>query len=141
MEEEELENRRKRRTEVKRKMIILSVLLCGGFAILLWLMLKFPRKIGIKIMNKNCTDDMRMCPPDWDLIIQKCFFQSEHEMTWVEGQRHCRKYFASLAKITSWTEMESLADYLNSSTYWIGLRKHNSDNIWRWMDGSHFNNW
>ncbi|XP_021114344.1 uncharacterized protein LOC101707925 isoform X2 [Heterocephalus glaber] len=44
MEEEELENRRKRRTEVKRKMIILSVLLCGGFAILLWLMLKFPRK-------------------------------------------------------------------------------------------------
>ncbi|XP_005379001.1 PREDICTED: C-type lectin domain family 2 member F-like [Chinchilla lanigera] len=141
MEGEEMENRRKRRVQARRKMIILSVLLCGGLAVLLWVMLKFPKKAGIKRTSNNCTDEMRVCLPDWDLISETCFFQSEHEAIWAEGQKHCRKYYASLAKIVSRTEMESVVSYLNTSTYWIGLRKHPSDNIWRWMDGSHFNNW
>ncbi|XP_013366821.1 PREDICTED: C-type lectin domain family 2 member F-like isoform X2 [Chinchilla lanigera] len=122
-------------------MIILSVLLCGGLAVLLWMMLKFPKKMGIKIIKKNCTNDLRVCPPGWELLSQKCFFQSENEGTWSEGQRHCRKYLGSLAKIVSQAEMKSVAKHLDKSTYWIGLRKHLSDNIWRWMDGSHFNNW
>ncbi|XP_063094357.1 C-type lectin domain family 2 member B-like [Cavia porcellus] len=141
MEGEEIEIRRKRRAEVKKKMIILSVLLCGGLAVFLWVMLTFPKKVGIKMIKKNCTDDMRICPPAWNLFHQTCYFQSENQVSWVEGQRHCRRYFGSLAKITSYGEMQFVMNYLKNSTYWIGLRKHASDNKWRWTDGSLFTNW
>ncbi|XP_023565253.1 C-type lectin domain family 2 member B-like [Octodon degus] len=141
MEGEEMENRRKRRAEVKRKMIILSILLCGGLAVLLWIMLKFPKKVGIRISKKNCTDEMRICPPAWELITQNCFFQSEGEVTWAEGQRHCRTYFGSLAKITTTNEMKYVLSYLENSTYWIGLRKLASDTVWKWTDGSPIGNW
>lgn len=61
--------------------------------------------VGIKMIKKNCTDDMRICPPAWNLFHQTCYFQSENQVSWVEGQRHCRRYFGSLAKITSYGEM------------------------------------
>ncbi|XP_023565224.1 C-type lectin domain family 2 member F-like [Octodon degus] len=138
--EGELENRR-RREKVRRKMIIFTIFLCGVLAVLLWLMLKFPKKVAIKKANMNCTDDMRICPQDWDLIRMSCFFESKQDVTWIQGQEHCRKYHATLAKIVSQIEMDSIKSFLENSTYWIGLRKHTSDNAWRWMDGSHFNNW
>ncbi|XP_063094671.1 C-type lectin domain family 2 member F-like [Cavia porcellus] len=139
MEVEELENRRKRL--VRRNMVILAVFLCGGLAILLWMMLRFPKRVGITRSGTNCSDDTRTCPQNWDLINQTCFFESEHEVTWVEGQKLCRKHHASLAKIFSQIEIESVKDYTINSTYWIGLRKHISDNSWRWIDGKYFNNW
>ncbi|XP_014917279.1 early activation antigen CD69-like isoform X1 [Acinonyx jubatus] len=127
---------------VTKKMLVISSI-CGGIALLLWVMLEFPRKFKKpKILNDNtCSEDETICPQDWNQISNNCFFQSERAKTWIEGQENCIAYRGSLAIFNSKNEVEMLMPHLGTSSYWIGLKKLNASKPWMWVNGDAFSNW
>ncbi|XP_020011740.1 C-type lectin domain family 2 member F-like [Castor canadensis] len=147
---QEEENKDRTKTEAPKtksfeakKMIIISSLVCGSLAFLLWGILRFPRKFGItKIFKKKaCLDDERTCPQGWIQVNKNCFFHSEHETTWLNGNETCKVYFTSLAYINNEIEMDTLMESMSYPSYWIGLNKLNPQKIWKWANGNLFNNW
>ncbi|XP_006141636.1 C-type lectin domain family 2 member F-like isoform X2 [Tupaia chinensis] len=124
-------------------MLIISSLICGAMAVLLWGILGFPQKLGIsRIFKENsCLEELTICPEGWIRINNTCFFKYEKEATWKLAQDSCRASHASLAKVISQEEMESLMQNLGSSSYWFGLHKHSEHKFWMWADGSMYTNW
>ncbi|XP_012785612.2 C-type lectin domain family 2 member D2 [Ochotona princeps] len=116
-----------------KKVIIISTLLCAGLAFLLWGILSFPKKFGTpKISESNlCTENIAECPHGWDQIKNTCYFQSEHETTWLSSQENCKTHSAFLAKFDSREELESLIRHLKPFSYWIDVNRHSID-IWSW---------
>nr|XP_017198870.1 C-type lectin domain family 2 member F isoform X2 [Oryctolagus cuniculus] len=133
-EDIEIEEPRNKRLVTKR-VIIISSLVCGGFAFLLWGILRFPKKFGItKMIKENmCTGNVSHCLQGWNQVSNNCFLQSDHETTWMNSQENCKVYSASLARISSQEEMPF--------SYWIDLSKHNGNSSWEWEDRSPINNW
>ncbi|XP_020948026.1 C-type lectin domain family 2 member F-like isoform X1 [Sus scrofa] len=126
-----------------KKMLIMSSLICGGIAFLLWGVLGLFRqfKSSSTYENKTCTEAATVCPKDWNRISNYCFFQFEHEQTWLDSQTSCMTYYGSLAIFNSKEEVETLMPYLGSSFYWIGLKKHGARDLWMWTNGIAFKNW
>nr|XP_008257877.1 C-type lectin domain family 2 member F isoform X1 [Oryctolagus cuniculus] len=141
-EDIEIEEPRNKRLVTKR-VIIISSLVCGGFAFLLWGILRFPKKFGItKMIKENmCTGNVSHCLQGWNQVSNNCFLQSDHETTWMNSQENCKVYSASLARISSQEEMESMILFLKPFSYWIDLSKHNGNSSWEWEDRSPINNW
>lgn len=55
-----------------------------------------------KVWNYHtCSEDEAVCPQDWNHIRNNCFFQSEHEKTWMDSQEACIVYHGSLAIFNS----------------------------------------
>ncbi|CAD7681389.1 unnamed protein product [Nyctereutes procyonoides] len=140
---EVVEQEVKRPGIITKKMLVMSSMICGGIVFLLWAMLGFPRKFkNPKIFEDNtCSEDETICPKAWNQIRNNCFFQSEYEKTWIDGQANCIAYRGSLAIFNSKNEVESLMPYLGPSSYWIGLKKLNASTPWMWANEDAFNNW
>ncbi|XP_039081221.1 early activation antigen CD69-like [Hyaena hyaena] len=128
---------------VTKKMLVMSSMICGGIAFLLWAMLRFPRKFKKpKLWNYHtCSEGEAVCPQDWNHIRNNCFFQSEHEKTWMDSQEACIVYHGSLAIFNSRNQVETLMPLLGTSSYWIGLKKLNARTPWRWINGDTFSYW
>ncbi|XDA75008.1 hypothetical protein R6Z07F_005237 [Ovis aries] len=149
MESERIENRKvveqriKRPGIVTKKMLIMSSMICGGIAFLLWAVLGFPQKSKNPVIfnNKTCSEDSIICPQSWNRINNNCFFQSEREKTWMDGQTKCTAHSGSLAIFNSKNEVESLMPYLGPSCYWIGLKMDSTSKLWIWTNGDVFSNW
>ncbi|CAK7299114.1 hypothetical protein VULLAG_LOCUS7341 [Vulpes lagopus] len=59
-----------------------------------------------KIFEDNtCSEDETICPKGWNKIRNNCFFQSEYEKTWIDGQANCIAYRGSLAIFNSKNEV------------------------------------
>ncbi|XP_036313710.1 C-type lectin domain family 2 member F-like [Pipistrellus kuhlii] len=123
-------------------MLIVSCMLFAGLTILLWAMLGFPRKFNNPTMFKEraCTWDAITCPQGWNQMRNKCFFRSEQEKTWRDGQANCMAYYGTLVIFTSQNEVDFLTYHLGTSSYWIGLRKQNASGRWMWANGDALSN-
>ncbi|XP_064140706.1 early activation antigen CD69-like [Loxodonta africana] len=123
--------------------MIIASTICGGLVVFLWGLLGFPKKLGSPKIFKDqtCTGDASACSQGWNRINRNCFFQSERETTWIDGQANCMTYNGSLAMLSSKNEMDSLMHSLGPSSYWFGLSKQNGSTLWMWANGAAFDNW
>ncbi|XP_060270210.1 C-type lectin domain family 2 member F-like isoform X2 [Ovis aries] len=103
--------------------------------------IKRPAKNPVIFNNKTCSEDSIICPQSWNRINNNCFFQSEREKTWMDGQTKCTAHSGSLAIFNSKNEVESLMPYLGPSCYWIGLKMDSTSKLWIWTNGDVFSNW
>ncbi|XP_060049418.1 early activation antigen CD69-like [Erinaceus europaeus] len=126
-----------------RKMLILSCLVSGGLALLLWAILRIPRKSpSLKIGGgAPCSEDETECPHGWNHIDSSCFFKSSDQQFWRDGQEICEILGGNLAMFNTRKEVISLMQLLGSSSYWIGLKKYKEATFWTWANGERFNNW
>ncbi|XP_039618343.1 killer cell lectin-like receptor subfamily B member 1B allele B [Polypterus senegalus] len=87
-----------------------------------------------KIAGTNCT----VCPVEWLQHLNKCYFISKENKTWLNSIQFCNSFLAHLVKIEDNDELEFLRNKMVEAeyTYWIGLWQQYTYDVWRWFDGT-----
>ncbi|XP_075698818.1 killer cell lectin-like receptor subfamily B member 1C [Rhinoderma darwinii] len=88
-------------------------------------------------MSGGCS----LCPPDWLLHGDHCYYYSDvTERTWNQSRDHCKMMGANLLVIKDQEQQDFILRTIRQrvdDTYWIGLQRDGDD--WRWVDGEHYN--
>ncbi|XP_014447952.1 C-type lectin domain family 1 member B [Tupaia chinensis] len=75
------------------------------------------------------------CGTNWRYHGNSCYGFFKHNRTWKESKHYCSDLNATLLKISS----QHILEYIKSRTSlmrWIGLSRQNSNEDWKWEDGS-----
>ncbi|XP_025039577.2 C-type lectin domain family 2 member B-like [Pelodiscus sinensis] len=80
------------------------------------------------------------CPDDWVGYRGKCYYFSEAEETWDSSRSHCSALGASLAGIDTLKDLVFLMRHKGRDYHWIGLRREDEAQPWKWANGTEFNN-
>ncbi|XP_060514387.2 C-type lectin domain family 1 member B [Panthera onca] len=75
------------------------------------------------------------CDRNWRYYGDSCYGFFRHNLTWEESKQYCVNMNATLLKITS----QKVLEYMKSRTgfiRWVGLSRKNTNEVWRWEDGS-----
>ncbi|XP_059846844.1 CD209 antigen-like protein C isoform X2 [Hypanus sabinus] len=83
------------------------------------------------------SDNLLRCPTEWIQFRNTCYHLSLSTETWVEAQRQCASVDAHLVVINNAEEQEFLGSILQDR-YWIGLSDTESEDDWRWVDGTDY---
>ncbi|XP_075769867.1 killer cell lectin-like receptor subfamily B member 1B allele B isoform X1 [Pelodiscus sinensis] len=79
----------------------------------------------------------KLCPSDWRLRGDKCYWVSTENKTWNKSRSDCAKRGSQLLVIRDREELEALQDLTQgSSKLWVGLSHPSPEKTWTWMDGS-----
>ncbi|XP_030399809.1 killer cell lectin-like receptor subfamily B member 1 [Gopherus evgoodei] len=79
----------------------------------------------------------KLCPTDWQLRGDKCYWVSRGLKTWSESRTDCIARGSQLLVIRDPEELESLKDLTHSpNQFWIGLSVSSPEKAWTWLDGS-----
>uniref|UniRef100_A0A8C8RVC9 C-type lectin domain-containing protein n=1 Tax=Pelusios castaneus TaxID=367368 RepID=A0A8C8RVC9_9SAUR len=78
------------------------------------------------------------CLDGWIGYRGKCYYFSEEEKNWGSSQHFCTSVNASLATIDTQQEKDFVMRYAGLTEHWIGLRRE-SDQSWKWVNGTQFN--
>ncbi|XP_053904002.1 killer cell lectin-like receptor subfamily B member 1B allele C [Malaclemys terrapin pileata] len=79
----------------------------------------------------------KLCPTDWRLRGDKCYWVSRGSKTWSESRTDCSARGSQLLVIRDREELESLQDLTEgTSQFWIGLSIPSPEKAWTWLDGS-----
>ncbi|XP_028938457.1 C-type lectin domain family 2 member L-like isoform X1 [Ornithorhynchus anatinus] len=91
---------------------------------------------GIAGLRARCpTCPSEPCPSDaWQYHHRKCYFLSEDQGEWTEGQQSCSSQGASLAVIEDERELATLRKLMFKKECWIGLRKN--ERYFFWVNGT-----
>uniref|UniRef100_A0A8D1PQR2 C-type lectin domain family 4 member F n=1 Tax=Sus scrofa TaxID=9823 RepID=A0A8D1PQR2_PIG len=76
----------------------------------------------------------------WKPYNGNLYYFSQVKKSWQEAEQFCVSQGAHLASVTSEEEQGFVKQFTSSSYYWIGLTDSGSEGIWRWTDGTPFNN-
>ncbi|XP_053904457.1 C-type lectin domain family 2 member D-like [Malaclemys terrapin pileata] len=82
---------------------------------------------------------MAWCPDSWIGYRGKCYYFSEAEENWNNSRSNCSVLGASLAVIDSEQDLVFMMRYKGASEHWIGLRREQEEQPWKWVNGSDFN--
>ncbi|XP_073537431.1 killer cell lectin-like receptor subfamily B member 1B allele B [Phyllobates terribilis] len=81
-----------------------------------------------------------LCPPDWRLHGDHCYYYSDvTERTWNQSRDDCKMMGADLLVIKDQEQQEIIQRSITQQVekaYWIGL--HRDGDVWRWVDGEHY---
>ncbi|CAM2095166.1 unnamed protein product, partial [Caretta caretta] len=79
----------------------------------------------------------KLCPTDWQLHGDKCYWVGSGSKTWSESRSDCSARGSQLLVIRDKAELESLQP-LTRGTYqfWVGLSRPSPEKAWTWLDGS-----
>ncbi|CAM4654977.1 unnamed protein product [Lepidochelys olivacea] len=79
----------------------------------------------------------KLCPTDWRLHRDKCYWVGSRTKTWSESCSDCSARGSQLLVIQDKEELESL-QALTRGTYqfWVGLSRPSPEKAWTWLDGS-----
>ncbi|KAF7236233.1 Killer cell lectin-like receptor subfamily B member 1B allele B [Varanus komodoensis] len=75
-----------------------------------------------------------LCPADWHLHKDKCYWPSEDLKFWNQSRDYCFTRGSQLAVIQSQEELGFIQKLLSDQRYWIGLEW--SGTKWTWITGS-----
>nr|XP_023969042.1 killer cell lectin-like receptor subfamily B member 1B allele C [Chrysemys picta bellii] len=79
----------------------------------------------------------KLCPLDWQLRGDKCYWVSRGGKTWSESRVDCSARGSQLLVIRDQEELEFLKDLTQGShLFWIGLSVPSPEKAWTWLDGS-----
>ncbi|XP_039977593.1 CD209 antigen-like protein 2 [Xiphias gladius] len=80
-----------------------------------------------------------VCPMDWHLFNNSCYFISRVSRDWPESQSFCQSKGAHLAIIHTAEEQKFLWDLLprgHWNAYWFGITDEHTEDRWKWVDGT-----
>ncbi|XP_026517488.1 killer cell lectin-like receptor subfamily B member 1A, partial [Terrapene carolina triunguis] len=79
----------------------------------------------------------KLCPTDWRLRGDKCYWVSGGSKTWSESRADCSARGSQLLVIRDREELESLQDLTRDvSQFWVGLSVPSPEKAWTWLDGA-----
>ncbi|XP_044839145.1 killer cell lectin-like receptor subfamily B member 1 [Mauremys mutica] len=79
----------------------------------------------------------KLCPTDWQLRGDKCYWVSRGRKTWRESRADCSARGSQLLVIRDPEELEFLkALTQDSNQFWVGLSVPSPEKAWTWLDGS-----
>uniref|UniRef100_A0A8C9R5K2 C-type lectin domain-containing protein n=1 Tax=Scleropages formosus TaxID=113540 RepID=A0A8C9R5K2_SCLFO len=92
-------------------------------------------------MDENSTGG---CPRPWRQYGSRCFVFVNHNLRWVDAQRYCIHYGASLASIHNVYEDRFVQHITRSGrrgfiTAWVGGTDAVREGAWLWIDSTSFN--
>ncbi|XP_062369754.1 killer cell lectin-like receptor subfamily G member 1 isoform X2 [Cinclus cinclus] len=81
----------------------------------------------------------KLCPRDWQLHGERCYWLSEESGNWTQGMKSCENQDSQLVVLQDKKEKEHIKTVTGKSPLpvWIGLRSHQK--VWRWVDNTPFN--
>nr|XP_042704058.1 killer cell lectin-like receptor subfamily B member 1B allele B [Chrysemys picta bellii] len=79
----------------------------------------------------------KLCPTDWQLRGDKCYWVSRRSKMWSESHTDCSARGSQLLVIRDPKELEFLKDLTqDSNQFWVGLSVSSPEKAWTWLDGS-----
>ncbi|XP_075769584.1 killer cell lectin-like receptor subfamily F member 1 [Pelodiscus sinensis] len=79
----------------------------------------------------------KLCPTDWLLRGDKCYWLSEERKDWAWSQKDCLGKSSRLLVLQSQEEMDSVQNVTQGENFiWIGLKAIPHGGKWTWVDGS-----
>uniref|UniRef100_A0A8D2H067 C-type lectin domain containing 7A n=1 Tax=Urocitellus parryii TaxID=9999 RepID=A0A8D2H067_UROPR len=81
------------------------------------------------------------CPPEWIIHEKSCYLFRMSLDSWQRSKIRCSQLGSHLLKIDSSSELDFIESQVSSQpahAFWIGLSRHQSEEPWRWEDGSTF---
>ncbi|XP_054461582.1 CD209 antigen-like protein C [Anoplopoma fimbria] len=88
---------------------------------------------------KPTTKTPIVCPMDWNLFNNSCYFISRNRRDWPESKSFCESKGAHLAIIHTAEEQTFLWDSLprgHWNSYWFGITDGVTEDQWKWVDGT-----
>ncbi|KAH3752121.1 perlucin-like isoform X1 [Dreissena polymorpha] len=76
-----------------------------------------------------------VCPNSWLRYEQSCYHVGHTSFNFLDSQRHCEHYGASLVNLETRDEIAFLRGYLmllSDQKHWIGLSDEETEGIWKW---------
>lgn len=86
---------------------------------------------------KPTTKAPIVCPADWHLFNNSCYFISRTTRDWPESKSYCQSQGAYLAIIHTAEEQTFLWDHLprgHWNAYWFGITDGHTEDEWKWVD-------
>ncbi|KAM6903517.1 uncharacterized protein PEZ65_018339 [Lycodopsis pacificus] len=86
---------------------------------------------------KPATKAPIVCPADWRLFNDSCYFISRTTRDWPESKSYCQSQGAYLAIIHTAEEQTFLWDHLprgHWNAYWFGITDGHTEDEWKWVD-------
>ncbi|XP_070841190.1 CD209 antigen-like protein 2 [Chaetodon trifascialis] len=80
-----------------------------------------------------------VCPVDWHLFNDSCYFISRTTRDWPESQSYCQSKGGHLAIIHTAEEQTFLWDLLprgHWNAFWFGITDEHTEDHWKWVDGT-----
>ncbi|XP_054832445.1 killer cell lectin-like receptor subfamily F member 1 [Eublepharis macularius] len=97
------------------------------------------RKFMCKPRDSKITGNFscRLCPQNWSLHENKCYWVSKERRTWHKGKEDCTAKLSHMVVIQNQEEVafiQSITD--GAQLLWIGLEATFPEKKWTWIDGS-----
>nr|XP_056701493.1 killer cell lectin-like receptor subfamily F member 1 [Euleptes europaea] len=97
------------------------------------------RQFLCKPLDKEVTENSscRLCPQNWSLHENKCYWVSKERQSWHKGKEDCTAKLSHMLVI----ENQEKVTFIQSITegaqlLWIGLEATLAERKWTWIDGS-----
>nr|XP_032643823.1 killer cell lectin-like receptor subfamily B member 1B allele B [Chelonoidis abingdonii] len=82
----------------------------------------------------------KLCPGDWMLHRDKCYWVSKEADTWNESHHDCSRKGSQMLGVQDLEQMAYLQAIIPAEgTVWIGLSFNSSQRKWTWVDGGPVN--
>ncbi|XP_067408135.1 killer cell lectin-like receptor subfamily B member 1 [Emydura macquarii macquarii] len=82
----------------------------------------------------------KLCPTEWMLHGDKCYWVSKETNIWSKSSDDCSKKGSQMLVIQHQEQMDYLQPFMpDDNPVWIGLTFNASERKWIWVDGSHLN--
>ncbi|NXI94889.1 KRBBC protein, partial [Psophia crepitans] len=78
----------------------------------------------------------RLCPQDWQLHGEKCYWLSKEKRNWKQSKRDCKNQKSQLLVLRDKKEKEYIKNITGGVTQplWVGLKSTHKK--WRWVDNT-----
>ncbi|XP_071281205.1 C-type lectin domain family 2 member B-like isoform X2 [Agelaius tricolor] len=108
------------------------LLIAGGLGQLILLVL-------VVVLTVRAYAGCKLCPQDWQLHGERCYWLSEELGNWTQGMKSCENQDSQLVVLQDKKEKEHIKTVSGKSPppVWIGLRSHQK--VWKWVDNTPFN--
>ncbi|XP_015274926.1 PREDICTED: killer cell lectin-like receptor subfamily B member 1B allele B [Gekko japonicus] len=97
------------------------------------------RKFLCKPLDNKETENSscRLCPQNWSLHENKCYWVSKERRTWHKGKEDCTAKLSRMLVIQSQEEVTFIQNITEGAQLlWIGLEATFPERNWTWIDGS-----
>lgn len=103
------------------------------------LLAKLAAKLATKAPDvvRPTTKAPIVCPADWHLFNNSCYFISRNTRSWPESKSFCESKGGHLAIIHTAEEQTFIWDLLprgHWNAFWFGITDGHTEDVWKWVD-------